>query len=192
MIIENVVVSDELKDVYFRCPLDLCHGDCCVEGDAGAPLTEEEISMIEDLTETILPLMDEDGKKVMNDIGSFDYDMSGKMVTPLKPNEECIYLTWENGHTICVFEKLFNEDKIDFQKPISCHLYPIRVVEDGAFEKLLLHRWRICADAFIVGKKDGVRLLEFVKDPLIRKYGVQWYNRLMIKCGFDPHKTDQK
>ena len=189
MIIENVVVSDELKEVFFRCPLHLCHGVCCVEGDAGAPLNEDEIEIIEDIYDSVFSLLDDEAKTVVNEIGMFDYDMSGKMVTPLKKNEECVYMLWENGHMVCVFEKLFNQGVIDFQKPISCHLYPIRVETDGAFEKLLLHRWRICADAYDVGKKEGVLLLDFLKKPLIRKYGQQWYNRLMLKCGYDPHKT---
>ncbi len=192
MIVEHVILSDELKKVFFRCPLHLCLGACCVEGDAGAPLTEEEISIIEDLTETILPLMDEEGKTVMHNTGSFDYDMAGKLVTPLKPNEECIYLIWENGHTICVFEKLFNQGLISFQKPISCHLYPIRVVAEGAFDKLLLHRWRICEPAFTTGHDEGVPLLRFTAAALIRAYGRAWYERMMIQCGFDPHQSEQK
>ncbi len=189
MIIEDVVVSDELKNVYFRCALNLCHGDCCVEGDAGAPLTEEEIGIIEDLTEKVVPFMDEEAKRVLKDIGSFDYDMAGNMVTPLKINEECIYLTWENNHHTCIFEKLWAEGKSKFQKPISCHLYPIRVVQEGAFDKLLLHRWRICADSYGVGEQEGVHLLHFLREALVRKYGLEWYNRLMTRCKLDPHKS---
>ncbi|NLL28684.1 MAG: DUF3109 family protein [Bacteroidales bacterium] len=189
MIIEDVIISDNLKNVFFCCNLSLCKGACCVEGDAGAPLSEEEIGIIEDLSEKILPLMDENAQEMYKNLGCFDYDMSGSMVTPLKSNEECIYMSWENGHTYCIFEKLFNDKQSTFQKPISCHLYPIRIAEEGSFDKLLLHKWSICEEAYEIGKKNNIHLFDFLKVPLIRKYGQTWYNRLMNKCGLDPHKT---
>jgi len=178
MIIENVVVSDELKEVFFRCPLHLCHGVCCVEGDAGAPLNEDEIEIIEDIYDSVFSLLDDEAKTVVNEIGMFDYDMSGKMVTPLKKNEECVYMLWENGHMVCVFEKLFNQGVIDFQKPISCHLYPIRVKDFTEFAAVNYDRWDICDDACTLGKELQVPIYIFVKEALIRKFGEDWYSEL--------------
>ncbi|MBN2728599.1 MAG: DUF3109 family protein [Bacteroidales bacterium] len=186
MILDNVLIPDNLKDVFFLCDLQQCQGACCVEGDAGAPVEEEEVGQMEDIIDEVLPYMDEAGKEMVNTFGVYDYDASANLVTPLKPNDDCVYMVWVNNHTICLFEKLYNEGKINFIKPISCQLYPIRIIEEGAFEKWFLHKWNICHSAFLNGEHKGVHLFAALKAGIVRRYGLSFYNRLLIKCGLDP------
>ena len=189
MILDEVLIPDNLRDVKFLCNLQQCKGACCVDGDAGAPLEEEEIGQMEDVIDEVLPLMDDAGQEVVRTFGVYDYDASANLVTPLKSNDECVYMVWENGHTICLFEKLHNEGKIKFVKPVSCQLYPIRIIEEGTFEKWFLHYWNICHPAYLHGEQRGVHLFVDLKAGIVRRYGLSFYNRLLIKCGLDPQNT---
>lgn len=186
MILDNVLIPDNLKEVFFLCDLQQCQGACCVEGDAGAPVEEEEVGQMEDIIDEVLPYMDEAGQEMVNTFGVYDYDASANLVTPLKSNDDCVYMVWKNNHTICLFEKLYNEGKINFIKPISCQLYPIRIIEEGAFEKWFLHKWNICHSAYLNGEQKGVHLFVALKAGIVRRYGLSFYNRLLIKCGLDP------
>jgi len=176
--IENTLVSDDLYDVKFICDLEKCHGACCVEGDAGAPLEEEEISLIEDAIDEIKPYMVPDGIEVIEKNGVFDYDMFGHFVTPLVRDRECAFVYFEEGTASCAIEKAFHEGKIPYAKPISCHLYPIRVSGYTGFEALNYHEWPICDVALIKGKVNNIPLYIFLKEALIRKYGLNWYEQL--------------
>lgn len=188
MILDDVLIPDELKDVKFVCPLDKCKGKCCVEGDAGAPLEESEIGEIEDLIDDILHLLDKEGREIVQKNGVYDYDSFGHLVTPLKSNDECVFMLWENNHTICVFEKAEKMELINFVKPISCHFYPIRIVNEGAFEKWVLHKWHICHVAYVEGEKKNIPLVFSIKNAIIRRYGLSYFNRLLIKWGYDPQQ----
>ena len=179
MIHDNVVISEEIKELYFQCSLKNCKGICCVEGDAGAPLEEEEVGIIEDLLEKVLPLMDDEGSALVQANGVLDFDERGSFVTPLKTNDECVFMIWENDHTVCVFEKAYNSGIIDFKKPVSCHLYPIRIENKGAFDEMNYHRWDICDSALECGKRNKLHVLTLVGEGLIRKYGSEWYYRLI-------------
>ena len=176
--IDHVLVSDELKETYFACLLSACHGDCCVEGDAGAPIDEEEISLLEDYIDQVKPFMTEAGKAVVEKNGVFDYDADGEYVTPLVNNRECAFVFQENGINFCAIEKAFSEGKIKFQKPVSCHLYPVRLSKVGEFTAVNYHQWNICAPAIIHGRKEGIPLYKYLKASLIRKFGAAWYQKL--------------
>jgi len=179
MKIGNTLLSNDLKDVYFSCCLDKCKGACCVEGDAGAPLEAEEISLLEDHLAAIIPFMMEAGIREVELKGVFDYDAEGKFVTPLVNEKECAYTFYENGITRCAIEKAFQEKAISFPKPISCHLYPVRISSGKYNDRLNYHKWHICRYALQKGYQEHLMLYQFLEDALIRKYGRSWYNKLL-------------
>ncbi len=181
IIIDNILVSDEIKEIRFACDLSACKGDCCVDGDAGAPLTEEEISILEDDIDEIKPYMTELGIDVINQMGVFEYDIDGEYVTPLVGDVECAFVYFEKGISFCAIEKAYLEKKITFQKPISCHLYPIRLSYVGSSLAINYHEWNICSSALILGNNTGVPLYKYLKEPLIRKFGEDWYSKLVLE-----------
>ena len=178
IIVDDVLVSDEVKDIYFSCNLKACHGDCCVEGDAGAPLEEEEISILEDYLIDIMPYMTEEGIEAVKLTGVFDYDADAEYVTTLVNHRECAFVYFKNGIALCAIEKAWLEGKIKFQKPISCHLYPIRLDKVGDKTAVNYNRWSICIPALKRGRDIGVPLYQYLKIPLERKFGQEWYNKL--------------
>lgn len=149
-----------------------------MEGDAGAPLEEEEISILEDCIDEIKPFMSEKGCKVVEKNGVFDYDMDAEMVTPLVNNRECAFVVFENGIAWCAIEKAWQAGKIDFQKPISCHLYPVRLSKLKNYTAVNYDRWSICKMALLKGKQEHVPLYQYLKIPLTRKFGAQWFRKL--------------
>jgi Fe-S-cluster containining protein len=176
--IDNTFISDDILNQHFACDISCCKGACCIEGDAGAPLEEEEIAILEDYLDEIIPFMSEKGIEVIAKMGVFDYDVDGVLVTPLVNDSECAFVYFENNVAKCAIEKAFDAKKIDFQKPISCHLYPIRV-EKGAFCFFLkYHQWEICKEARKHGKDMGISLLDHLKEPLTRKYGEDWVAKI--------------
>jgi hypothetical protein len=177
--LDHTLISDDLKSVQFVCNLEKCKGACCVEGDAGAPLEEEEISVLEDYIDEIKPYMLEAGIREVENIGVFDYDADGKFVTPLVNGRECAFVYFENGITRCAIEKAFQEKKIPFAKPISCHLYPVRIHHLKMGDGVNYHKWHICNKALENGEKLKVPLYRFLEEALIRKYGRSWYNKLV-------------
>jgi len=181
IIVDDILVSDELKEIYFACDLQACKGDCCVDGDAGAPLDEEEISIIEDDLVEILPYMTKEGVEVVNKNGVFEYDVDGEYVTPLVDDDECAFVYTKEGISYCAIERAFLEGKIKFQKPISCHLYPVRLSYVGLRLAVNYHEWYICSSALQCGKKEGVPLYKYLKLPLTRKFGEAWYNKLVVE-----------
>lgn len=178
--VDNVLVSDDIKDVCFACDLKKCLGECCVAGDAGAPLEEHEISILEDDIDVIKPYMTEEGIKVIEKNGIFEYDYDGEYVTPLVKDEECAFVVVENGISFCAIEKAWKDGKTEFRKPISCHLYPIRLSNIGPDVVVNYHSWDVCKPALVAGKKIGDPLYKYLKDPLIRKFGQQWYEKLVV------------
>ena len=179
IIVDDILVSDEIKDIYFACDLHACKGDCCVDGDAGAPLTEEEIAILEDDIDDIKPYMTELGLDVVDKVGVFEYDVDGEYVTPLVGDVECAFVYFENGISYCAIEKAYIEGKTKFQTPVSCHLYPIRLSYVGPALAVNYHEWNICSTALIAGKKTGMPLYSYLKQPLIRKFGEDWYEKLV-------------
>ena len=180
IILDNIVVTDDFLNARFCCNLALCKGECCVAGDAGAPLEDAEIGLIEDNLEAIKPYMRPEGIKVVENNDVYDYDDFGELVTPLVNGEECAFVYFhENGTALCAIEKAYLEGKTDFWKPISCHLYPIRLMEKDGFTHIVYHEWSVCTPAKRKGEKDGIPLYKFLRGPMIRKFGEDWYNRLV-------------
>ncbi len=176
--IDDTLVSEELKTICYSCDLLKCKGDCCVEGDAGAPLEEEEIAILEDYLDEIKPYMAKEGLEVVEKNGVFDYDTDGEYVTPLINDRECAFVYFETGISYCAIEKAWLEGKTDFQKPISCHLYPVRLSKLKHHTAVNYDRWDICQAALLRGKQDNIPLYKYLKDPLTRKFGESWYRKL--------------
>jgi hypothetical protein len=161
------------------CNLKKCKGACCVEGDAGAPLLEEEISLLEDCVDEVKPYMTERGLKVIAEMGVFEYDMAGQFVTPLVNGRECAFAIFNDGIAWCAIEKAWTEGKVDFRKPVSCHLYPIRITNYKDFDAVNYHEWHICKAALVHGRRNNMPLYKFLKEPLIRMYDEAWYRDLV-------------
>ena len=181
MIVDHVIVSDDIAEKNFVCDLARCKGACCLEGDAGAPLEEHEIGLLEDSIREILSFLTEEGVQTIQRAGVFDYDADGEYVTPLINGRECAFTVFdENGIASCGIEKAYEQGKIDFQKPVSCHLYPVRITENANYHAMNYHRWSICNPACVLGDTLKVPLYKFVKEALIRKYDREWYEQLEI------------
>jgi len=179
IVIENTIVSDDVVDKQFICNLDACKGECCVAGVSGAPLEKEETEILDKIYDKVKPYLTERGIRAIEKYGKHEIDGDGDMVTPLvNGKDECAYTIFENGIASCGIEKAHREGKIDFQKPISCHLYPIRIKKYKDYEAVNYDRWSICSPACALGKKEGVHVFEFVKKAVIRKYGENWYKQL--------------
>jgi hypothetical protein len=176
---ENTIISDDLREVCFCCDLQKCKGACCVEGDAGAPLEEEEISFLEDHLEEIKEFMRPEGIAEVEKNGVFDYDSHAHLVTPLVNGRECAFVYFHDGIAACAVEKAFEAGKIPFRKPLSCHLYPIRISRLKNYDAVNYHKWHVCRKALDLGDKQKLPLYRFLEAPLIRKYGRTWYNRLL-------------
>jgi len=179
--VDHTLVSDDLYLVRFACPVEKCKGACCVEGDAGAPLTEEEIAQLEDHIEDIKPFMTDRGIREIEETGVFDYDAMADFVTPLVKGLECAFTNFKDEIAYCAIEKAYEEGVIGFQKPVSCHLYPVRISKLKEGEAVNYHKWEICKKALKEGKVNGIPLYKFCKDALIRQYGVEWYEKLRFQ-----------
>ncbi len=162
------------------CNLSKCKGACCVEGDAGAPLEEEELGTIDELAEHVKPMLRPEAIEALDKQGNYTVDSNdGGWVTTLVDEKECAFVIFEeDGSTRCSFEKLYLEGKSTFRKPVSCQLYPVRITRYREFDAVNYDRWDICSSACELGKENGVKVYEFVKDALIRKYGEAWYEGL--------------
>lgn len=176
----EVLVSDDIREKEFVCNLEKCKGACCVEGDYGAPLEEKELAILEDIYPQIKSYLTPDGIAAVEAQGTYVIDPDGDYSTPVIDGRECAYARYdEQGVLKCAIEQAYNEGKVAFKKPISCHLYPIRITSNKSIEAVNYHKWSICSPACRYGKELGVPLYKFLKDPLIRKYGKTWYNRLV-------------
>ncbi|GAA4782576.1 DUF3109 family protein [Olivibacter ginsenosidimutans] len=175
-----VLVSEELIQEYFVCNLNQCKGACCVEGDSGAPLDREELAILNEIYPKVKPFMTAKGIATIEETGTHVIDMDGDLTTPcVDGNKECAYVTWENGITKCAIELAYQRGLIHWRKPISCHLYPIRITKYPEFDVLHYDRWHICRDACSFGRELKVPVYSFLKEPLIRKYGEDWYHELV-------------
>lgn len=180
IVIDNVVISEDISAQYFCCNISKCKGACCIEGDGGAPLNMEEISIIEDNIDKVKPFMTKKGIDIIESQGVFDYDDKANFCTPLINDRECAYINFDDvGSLFCAFEKAYNLKIIRFKKPISCHLYPLRIDEKGTFNTIKYHKWHICKDAISCGEKNKIKLYQFLEEALIRKFGKRWYKKLL-------------
>lgn len=172
--IGDVLVSEDVVCEFFACDYPVCKGACCIVGDSGAPLEEEEIPALERDYPSFCSLMSDAGRTAAESSGFFAVDREGDLVTPLvSGTEECAYCRFEGDNCLCAIEKA------GLTKPISCALYPIRVKKfKGGGMALNLHRWDICKCAFERGKREGIRVYQFLREPLIRRFGPEFYEAL--------------
>lgn len=178
-VIKDTLVSLDLIERFFVCDLDVCKGHCCIDGDAGAPLLEEEKIAIDKNLNEILPLLTPGGRKAVEEEGSSYFDADGDLVTTLIEGCNCAFSCYsDKGICLCALEKGFREGKLPDLKPSSCFLYPVRLQKVGNMTAVNLHRWKICDCAEKKGKKLGVRAYEFLKTPLIKQFGEEWYDEL--------------
>lgn len=182
IIIQDKIISDELVEAQFLCNLDACKGACCWEGDAGAPLEEEELAILEEIYPKVSPYLSPAGRAAIAQQGHYLIDEEdGEYRTPLIDNAPCAYMTLDNsGKAQCGIEQAWQAGAIAFRKPISCHLYPIRISKNLStnFEALNYDRWDICTAACAKGKEHQLPVYRFAKDALIRKYGADFYEEL--------------
>lgn len=179
--IDDKLVSLDLFEKQFVCDLNKCKGACCVEGDSGAPLTMEEVEILENEYKNIKPYLTKEGIEVIDKEGVFYIDIDNEPVTTLVNQKECSFVTYdENGITKCGIEKAYEQGATKFKKPISCNLYPIRVAKLKNFKALNYNKWDICAPACDLGKELQVSVYKFLKDPLIRAFGKEFYQKLEI------------
>lgn len=191
--VDEILVSDEIRDKEFVCNLEKCKGACCVEGDFGAPLEESELQILEDIYPVIKPYLTKEGIKTIEKQGTHTVDDDGDLCTPVIDGRECVYAIYDKkGILKCGIEQAYNDGKINWKKPISCHLYPIRITSKKNFEALNYHKWHICSPACALGKELQVPVYKFLKDPLIRKYGPEWYSKLEKAIEEQPAKPKKK
>ncbi|WP_226065354.1 DUF3109 family protein [Kaistella polysaccharea] len=178
--IDDKLISEDIFSEEFVCNLSKCKGACCVEGDIGAPLNKEETVILDRIFEQVKPYLRKEGVEAIERQGTWVIDPNdGDYVTPMVEDKECAYVIFdEKGITKCGIEKAYEDGAVDWQKPISCHLYPIRVDEYRTFTALNYHKWDICSDACTLGRELQVPIYKFVKTPLIRKYGEEFYQTL--------------
>ena len=177
--IENTLISDTVISEDFVCNISKCKGECCVAGEAGAPLEKEEVIFLEQHYSKIKPYLNKKGIAAIEEQGVFVKGIDGDFETPLVKGKECAYTVFsETGTASCGIEKAHNKGVIDFQKPISCHLYPVRIQTYDIMTAVNYHSWSICSDACDFGKALKIPVYQFVKTALIRKFGSDWYDAL--------------
>lgn len=181
--IKDTLVSLDVVERFFLCDLDRCLGQCCIDGDAGAPITKDEERTIDGL----LPLIWDDllpqAQQVIREQGISYTDPEGDLVTQIVDGRNCVFSCYAPGGMCqCAIEKAYRQGRTQFYKPISCHLYPLRLKQFPTFTAVNYHRWKICKCAEVLGRSKGVRLYQFLKEPLIRRFGNEWYDGLALTC----------
>lgn len=177
--IGKTIVSEELIEGEFVCNLTACKGGCCVDGEAGAPLEEGELQALERVYDQVKPYLRAEGVAAIAEQGLYVKGWDGDWETPLVNGAECAYVTFDDkGTALCGIEQAYNDGKIDWKKPVSCHLYPVRVKQYSEFAAVNYHKWHICDPACALGASLEVPVYRFVKEALIRKFGEEWYSEL--------------
>ncbi|WP_296622487.1 DUF3109 family protein [Marivirga sp.] len=180
ILVGNAVITDDIKDKNFVCNIEKCKGACCVEGDLGAPLTDEELPIMKEIYPKVKPYLSAEGIKAIEEQGEYIEDWEGDYSTTTINEKECAYAVYDEKNILkCGIEQAHNDGKIDFLKPISCHLYPVRITKYDEYDALNYDRWEICDPACDFGEKLGVPLYKFLKDALIRNYSKEWYEDLV-------------
>lgn len=180
MLIElgDKIISTQIFDKKFVCDLNSCKGACCVEGDAGAPLTWEEVEIIQENLEKIKPFMRQEGIEIIAKSDVFYLDEEDQPVTSLVNQKECVFVQFENGIAKCSIEQAHKEGSLSFKKPISCHLYPIRLKKFNEYTAMNYEEWDVCKPACNCGEQLNVPVFKFLKEPLIRAFGEEFYSEL--------------
>lgn len=181
--IKDTLVSLDLAERFFCCDLDSCLGECCIEGDAGAPITEAERHKLEELLPVVWDDLSPAAQREIKENGVAYIDEEGDLVTSIVDGKNCVFTTFgKGGMCHCAIEKAFRAGKTDFLKPVSCHLYPVRLTEYPTFTAVNFHNWKICKCAEILGRAKNMRLYKFLAGPLVRHFGQDWYDELVEAC----------
>ncbi len=174
----KTIVSEDIIEKDFVCNLSACHGGCCVDGDSGAPLSNEETQILEEIYPLVKPFLRKQGINAIENQGTWVVGSDGTLETPLIDDKDCAYVIFDGKTALCGIEQAYNQGVVKFKKPVSCHLYPIRVKEFSSFSAVNYDRWDICNPACALGKELEVPIYRFVKEALIRKFGAEWYDEL--------------
>jgi len=176
--LNKTIISEEILEKEIVCNLSACKGACCVDGDAGAPLDKAEVEILESIYPKIKSFLRPEGRKAIEEQGTSVVGYDGEFETTLIDGKDCAYVIFDGKTALCGIEQAYNQGVIDWKKPVSCHLYPIRVKEYSDFVAVNYHKWHICDDACSLGKELEVPVYKFLKESLIRKFGEDWYNEL--------------
>ncbi|GAA4447949.1 DUF3109 family protein [Nibrella saemangeumensis] len=180
ILIDNTCISDDIAEKFFVCNLEKCKGACCVEGDMGAPLEHSELAILKEIYPKVKPYLSAEGIRAIEEQGLYEEDFDGDYVTTTVNGRECVYAIYDEKGTLkCGIEQAYLDGKINFKKPISCHLYPIRITKYEHYHALNYDRWPICSPACGLGKELNVPVYRFVREALVRAYGQQWYDELV-------------
>lgn len=175
----KTIVSEDILEKDFVCNLSKCKGVCCVAGEAGAPLDKQEVEILKEIYPKVKPFLRKEGIQAIEEQGTSIVSDFGELETPLINDSECVYVVFdENNMAKCGIEEAYNEGVVDWKKPISCHLYPIRVKDYSEFAAVNYHKWDICDDACTLGKELKVPVYQFTKEALLRKFGDDWFCEL--------------
>ncbi|MCQ2065595.1 MAG: DUF3109 family protein [Bacteroidaceae bacterium] len=179
--IGDVIVSFDVLTKEFSCDLSSCHGACCVEGDAGAPVTPDEVAQIEELLPVIWDALDPEARRVIEQAGVSCLDPEGETVTQIVNGKDCVFTCHgEDGSCYCAIEKAYREGRCSFMKPVSCHLYPIRVRKLGGYWGLNYDRWDVCRAAVLKGQREHIPVYKYLEGPLVRRFGRDWFDELEL------------
>lgn len=177
--LDKTIVSEEILEKEFICNLSACKGACCVNGDAGAPLEKDELPILEEILPILKKYLRKEGLEAIKKQGPYTTNELGEHETTLINGADCAYVIYdEKKVALCGIEEAYNQGEISFKKPVSCHLYPIRIKQYSEFAAVNYDRWEICDDACNLGKELSVPVYKFVKQALVRKFGEQWYKEL--------------
>jgi len=177
--INDTIISLDIIERFFHCDLPHCKGECCIEGDAGAPLEKEEFNILRKILPEIWNDLSPEAQAVINKQGVGYIDKDNDIVTSIVNGKDCVFTYYDTDGTCkCAIEKAYNEGRIDFMKPVSCHLYPIRVKRYKDYSAVNYHQWKVCHAAEILGKQKHLPIYKFLREPLIRKFGEEWYDAL--------------
>lgn len=181
LLIDDKVVSFDVVEKFFCCDLGKCLGQCCIDGDAGAPLLDHEVEQLKKALPVVWDDLTPAAQKVIEEDGVAYRDRDGELVTSIVDGRDCVFTTYApGGLCLCALEKAHREGRLEFCKPQSCALYPIRLTRYATFTALNYHRWKICRPAESCGREKGIRVYEALREPLIRYFGKEWYDKLCL------------
>ncbi|MDE6452588.1 MAG: DUF3109 family protein [Muribaculaceae bacterium] len=181
--IQNTIVSLDLVERFFCCDLETCLGQCCIDGDAGAPITESERVLLEQVLPEIWDDLAPAAQRVIEEQGVSYVDEEGDLVTSIVDGRNCVFTCYApGGMCLCAIEKAYREGRVGWRKPASCALYPVRLTEYKDFTAVNLHRWKICRCAETLGRSKGLRAYQFLRGPLTERFGREWYDELAATC----------
>lgn len=181
--IQDILVSLDLVERFFCCDLEACKGQCCLEGDAGAPLDEGEAAQIREVLPIVWDRLLPAARREIEENGVSYIDEEGDEVTALVEGRNCAFATLDaDGNWLCALEEAYRQGRSPFFKPVSCHLYPVRLKKYPTFTAVNYHRWKICRAAEVLGRAKGLRAYQFLEGPLRRRFGDAWYDEFALTC----------